>query len=30
MLLDEGQVVVGQPAQIHSVSARQITCAFMT
>jgi hypothetical protein len=30
MVLDKGQVFVAQPAQMHSVSARQITCAFMT
>jgi hypothetical protein len=29
MHLDEGQVFVAQPAQMHSLPARQITCAFM-
>lgn len=30
VLLDERQVFVAQPAQVHSVHARQITCSFMT
>jgi hypothetical protein len=28
MHLDEGQVLIAQPAQMHSLPARQITCAF--
>jgi hypothetical protein len=30
VLLDEGQVFVAQPAQMHSVSASQISYAFIT